>query len=57
LHLWHCPWITAKLLQPGRRRQVKAEQALHLAESLAHGTPNRGKIALTVLSDTVRELV
>jgi hypothetical protein len=27
-----------------------------LAESLARGTPNRGKIALIMASDTVREL-
>jgi len=43
--------------EPPMPPKVKAEQALHLAESLARGTPNRGKIALTVLSDTVRELV
>lgn len=28
-----------------------------LAETLARGTPNRGKIALTIASGTVRELV
>jgi hypothetical protein len=27
------------------------------AESLARGEPNRGKIALTVLKDRVRELI
>jgi pyruvate dehydrogenase (quinone) len=32
-------------------------QMRHFAESLVRGTPNRGKIALTVASDTVRELV
>ncbi len=32
-------------------------QAAHLAEALARGTPARGKIALTIASDTVRELV
>lgn len=36
---------------------VDAKQALHLAEALAKGTPNRGKIALTIASDVVRELV
>jgi len=36
---------------------VEAKQALHFAESLARGTPNRRKIALTVASDTVRELI
>ncbi|HEU0154885.1 MAG TPA: thiamine pyrophosphate-dependent enzyme [Stellaceae bacterium] len=43
--------------EPPMPPKVKAEQALHFAESLARGTPNRGKIAATVLSDTVRELV
>jgi pyruvate dehydrogenase (quinone)/pyruvate oxidase len=37
--------------------KVTARQAAKLAESLAKGTPHGGKIALTVLSDTVRELV
>jgi pyruvate dehydrogenase (quinone) len=43
--------------EPPMPPKVKAEQALHFAESLARGTPHRGKIALTVASDTVRELV
>jgi pyruvate dehydrogenase (quinone) len=43
--------------EPPMPPKIKAEQALHFAESLARGTPNRGKIAATVLSDTVRELV
>ncbi len=43
--------------EPPMPPKVKAEQALHFAESLARGTPNRGKIALTVASDTVREMV
>ena len=43
--------------EPPMPPKVMAHQVLHLAESLARGTPNRGKIALTVLSDTVRELV
>jgi hypothetical protein len=33
------------------------EQALHFAASMARGEPNRTKIALTVLSDKVREIV
>jgi pyruvate dehydrogenase (quinone) len=37
--------------------KVTGEQALHFAEALARGTPNREKIALTALSDKVRELV
>jgi pyruvate dehydrogenase (quinone)/pyruvate oxidase len=37
--------------------KVTADQAAKFAESLVKGQPNRQKIALTVLSDTVRELV
>ena len=37
--------------------KVTADQALHFAESLARGEPNRDKIALTAFSDKVRELV
>lgn len=37
--------------------KIDAKQALHLAESLAKGTANRSKIALTLASDVVRELV
>ncbi len=44
-------------LEPPLPAKVKAEQALHFAESLARGEPNRSKIALTILSDKVRELV
>lgn len=43
--------------EPPMPPKVKPGQALKLAESLARGTPNRGKIALTIGSDTVRELV
>ena len=43
--------------EPPMPPKVEVKQALHLAESLARGTPNRGKIALTIASDTVRELV
>jgi pyruvate dehydrogenase (quinone) len=44
-------------LEPPLPAKVKAEQALHFAESLAKGEPNRSKIALTALSDKVRELI
>ncbi|HKW27102.1 MAG TPA: thiamine pyrophosphate-dependent enzyme [Terriglobales bacterium] len=44
-------------LEPPMPGKVKAEQALHFAESLARGEPNRKKIALTVASDKVREMV
>jgi len=37
--------------------KVRAEQALHFAESLARGEPNRGKIAITAVSDKIRELI
>ena len=37
--------------------KVTVEQAAKFAESLVKGQPNRDKIALTVLSDTVREIV
>jgi pyruvate dehydrogenase (quinone) len=37
--------------------KITAEQARHFAESLARGEPNRKEIALTVVSDKVRELV
>ena len=43
--------------EPPLPAKVKAEQALHFAESLARGEPNRSKIALTTLSDKVREIV
>jgi pyruvate dehydrogenase (quinone)/pyruvate oxidase len=43
--------------EPPLPAKVKAEQAVHFAESLARGEPNRKKIALTALSDTVREMV
>jgi pyruvate dehydrogenase (quinone)/pyruvate oxidase len=37
--------------------KVTAKQVVRFAQSLVKGEPNRDKIALTVLSDTVRELV
>jgi pyruvate dehydrogenase (quinone)/pyruvate oxidase len=37
--------------------KVTVEQAMHFAESLARGEPNRGKIALTAVSEKVRELI
>ena len=43
--------------EPPWPAKVKAEQAVHFAESLARGEPNRKKIALTTLSDKVRELI
>jgi pyruvate dehydrogenase (quinone) len=43
--------------EPPMPPKIEAKQALHLAESLLKGTPNRGRIALTLASDVVRELV
>ncbi|MBV9523212.1 MAG: hypothetical protein JO010_10490, partial [Alphaproteobacteria bacterium] len=43
--------------EPPTPPKIEAKQALHLAESLARGTPNATKIALTIASDTVREMV
>jgi pyruvate dehydrogenase (quinone) len=43
--------------EPPMPAKVKPEQALHFAESLARGEPNRKKIALTTISDQVREMV
>ena len=43
--------------EPPMPGKIKAKQALHFAEALARGTPNRMKIITTVASDTVREMV
>jgi len=43
--------------EPPYPGKITAEQATHLAESLARGEPNREKIALTVLSDKVKVLI
>ena len=43
--------------EPPMPPKVSFEQAKHMAEALARGTPQREKIALTVLSDTVREMI
>jgi pyruvate dehydrogenase (quinone)/pyruvate oxidase len=37
--------------------KVSLEQTMKFAESLARGEPNRGRIALTVLTDRIREIV
>jgi pyruvate dehydrogenase (quinone)/pyruvate oxidase len=44
-------------LEPPMPAKVKPEQAAHFAESLLRGEPYAGKIALTVLSDRVREVI
>jgi pyruvate dehydrogenase (quinone)/pyruvate oxidase len=43
--------------EPPMPAKIEPGQALHFAEALAKGTPNRTKIAVTALSDKVRELV
>ena len=44
-------------LEPPLPGKVTADQALHIAESLAKGEPNQGKIALTAVSEKVREMI
>ena len=43
--------------EPPMPPKATLKQAAHLAESLARGTPAADKIALTIASDTVREVV
>src|SRR6187551_601812 len=43
--------------EPPLPPKIEAKQALHMAQALAKGTPNAMKTALTLASDTVRELV
>jgi pyruvate dehydrogenase (quinone)/pyruvate oxidase len=43
--------------EPPMPPKATAKQVLHFAESLARGTPAGGKIALTVASDAIREIV
>jgi len=42
--------------EPPMPARVKAKQALRMAESLAKGEPNRGRIALTLFRNKVQEL-
>jgi pyruvate dehydrogenase (quinone) len=43
--------------EPPMPPKITLDQAAKFAQSLAKGQPHRGKIALTVLSDKVRELI
>ena len=43
--------------EPPMPSKITLAQAAHFAESLIRGEPNRGQIALTALSDKVRELI
>jgi pyruvate dehydrogenase (quinone)/pyruvate oxidase len=42
--------------EPPLPPKIKAEQALHLAEALARGEPNRERIALTIFRDKMDEM-
>ena len=43
--------------EPPLPPKIMPEQAIHFAEAMVRGEPNREKLALTVLSETVRELI
>jgi len=43
--------------QPPLPANITADQVLHFAKSVAKGTPDRGKILKSILSEKVRELV
>lgn len=43
--------------EPPMPAKIEPKQALHLAESLAKGEPNRKEIALTLLADKVKEMI
>jgi pyruvate dehydrogenase (quinone) len=43
--------------EPPMPSSIKPDQALNLAKSLARGEPHRGRIALTLFRDKVREIV
>jgi pyruvate dehydrogenase (quinone) len=43
--------------EPPMPPKVEMEQAVHLAEALARGTPDAAKIARTIAEDVVREIV
>jgi pyruvate dehydrogenase (quinone) len=43
--------------EPPMPPKIEAKQAANFAQALAKGTPGGGRIALTVLSDKVRELI
>ncbi len=43
--------------EPPMLAEITPEQAIHLAEALARGEPNRNRIAETIFRDRVRELI
>lgn len=48
---------TVDSLEPPLPAKVTGEQALHFAEALVKGTPNRKQIMLTIAADKVREML
>lgn len=48
---------TVDPFEPPMPSKIKPKQALHLAEALAKGEPDRAKIIATVLEDKIREMV
>jgi pyruvate dehydrogenase (quinone) len=48
---------TVDPFMPPLPAKIKAKQALHFAESLARGEPNREKIAITALGQKIREMI
>jgi pyruvate dehydrogenase (quinone) len=42
--------------EPPMPARIKVKQALHMAEALAKGEPNRGRIALTLFRDKIHDL-
>jgi hypothetical protein len=51
------PWRKFIVKSAADAPKTTLKQAAHLADALADGTPARDKIALTLASDTVRELI
>ena len=43
--------------EPPMPPRITVKQAAKFAESLARGTPNASRIALTIASDKVREII
>jgi len=42
--------------EPPMPARIKVDQAVKMAKALARGEPNRGRIALTLFRDKVRDL-
>ena len=48
---------TVDPFEPPMPAKIKPQQALHFAEALAKGEPDRGRIIATVIEDKIREMV